>query len=236
MNRAFVTSEGRRVPGVTADEMRAIDRIAVDELGLGMLQMMENAGRNLAAEVIERYSPGSVTVLAGAGGNGGGGLCAARHLRNHSVDVTVILDRPSEALEGAPARQLRIIEGMAVNHEVGGPIETPDVLIDALIGYGLSGPVEGTARQLLDDLASTSIPIVSLDIPTGIDATTGERFDGAVRPAVTLTLALPKIGLSSAAGELVLGDIGIPSTVFSRAGIDYPDPFVGRYRVPIETV
>lgn len=234
MNTAFATADGRRIPGVTADEMRAVDRTAVDEVGLGLLQMMENAGRNLAAEVIERFSLSSVTVLAGAGGNGGGGLCAARHLRNHGVDVTVVLDRPFEALEGAPAKQFRILDEMDIHHQVGGPIGTPDLLVDSLIGYGLSSPVEGMARKLLDDLAAISPTTVSLDVPSGIDATTGDRFEGAVGPDVTLTLALPKTGLSSAAGRLVLADIGIPKTVFSRAGIDYPGPFGGGYRVPIE--
>ena len=79
----FWTEDGRPVPAVTAEQMREVDRIAVEDFGLGILQMMENAGRNLAQNAIDMLgaTKGEVTVLAGAGGNGGGGLCCARHLR-----------------------------------------------------------------------------------------------------------------------------------------------------------
>jgi len=96
----FRTESGRQVAAVTAAEMRDVDRTAVEEFGLSLLQMMENAGRNLARHVRDTgHEP--VVVLAGNGGNGGGGLCAARHLANREVDVSVVLDRSPENLEGA---------------------------------------------------------------------------------------------------------------------------------------
>jgi len=110
----FQTEEGIQVPAVTAAEMSEVDRLAVEEFGLGLLQMMENAGRNLAHLAIRRRNSENtaITVLSGGGGNGGGGLCAARHLVDHGWSVKIILDREPGELEGAAARQLNtLLEG-----------------------------------------------------------------------------------------------------------------------------
>ncbi|RLM83512.1 NAD(P)H-hydrate epimerase, partial [Haloarcula sp. Atlit-7R] len=102
MTPTFKTERGRVVSAVTADQMREVDRVAVDTVSLGLLQMMEHAGRNLAevaretvesTEGTETAENGRIVVLAGNGGNGGGGICAARHLANGGIDVTVVLDR-----------------------------------------------------------------------------------------------------------------------------------------------
>lgn len=100
---AFRTAAGIAVPAVTADQMREVDRTALEEFHLGILQMMENAGRNLAEHVFATMNegPGEVAVLAGSSGNGGGGLCCARHLPNRGVAVSVILDRPAASLTAA---------------------------------------------------------------------------------------------------------------------------------------
>jgi NAD(P)H-hydrate epimerase len=111
--RAFRTGTGRQVPAVTAAEMREVDRVAVEEFGVSLQQMMENAGRNLARHVRE-VGAGPVVVLAGNGGNGGGGLCAARHLVNREIEVSVVLDRPPERLDGAPRRQYETLATMDV--------------------------------------------------------------------------------------------------------------------------
>lgn len=111
---AFQTVDGTPIPAVTAGEMREIDRVAVDDVGLTLLQMMENAGRNLAGRVLER-NPERVAVLAGNGGNGGGGLVCGRHLANRDVSVSVVLDRSSDALDGAVSTQYRVLEGMDVS-------------------------------------------------------------------------------------------------------------------------
>lgn len=88
----FLTSHGTEVPAVTADQMRKIDRIAIEETGPNLYKMMENAGRSLARIALQRLDPGSsVVVLASAGGNGGGGICAARQLANRGVDMTLVM-------------------------------------------------------------------------------------------------------------------------------------------------
>lgn len=224
----FRTSDGTIVAAVTAAQMRAVDRVATEDVGLGLLQMMENAGRTLASHVLGACG-GSVVVLAGNGGNGGGGLACARHLANRNGDVAVVLDRRAADLSGAAARQFEILEEMGVETAMGpdgldatGPT---DIYVDALIGYGLSGRVRDPARGLIRAVNREATPVVALDVPSGIDATSGATQGASIRPARTVTLALPKEGLCGVPGELLLADIGIPATVFERLDIDYESPF-----------
>ncbi|WP_204960066.1 NAD(P)H-hydrate epimerase [Salinigranum salinum] len=238
----FTTDDGRAVPAVTTAEMREIDRIAVEEVGPELLQMMENAGRTLASFARE-LADGPVVILAGDGGNGGGGLCAARHLANHTFDVRVALDRPSAALTGAAATQYRTLEGtdatlVETDVDAAGITEA-GVVVDAVIGYGLAGAPRGRATARIDACNAAAAPVLSLDVPSGVDATTGETPGAAVDADHVLTLALPKTGLAGLAGPvdgaLWLADIGIPREVFNRAGIDYVQPFAGRSRVRLRT-
>lgn len=236
---SFRTPSGRGVTAVTADEMREIDRVAVEAMGLQLLQMMENAGRTLAWHVRElRDGDESVIVVAGNGGNGGGGLVCARHLANRAIPVWVILDRRPGELTGVAAEQYRILDEMGVPTAVGAePIDETgggQILVDALIGYGLSGTVRPPARTLIDLINRHPGSTVSLDVPSGIDATTGEVLGASVTPRRTVTLALPKTGLESVPGSLFLADIGIPETVYERLDIEYDRPFGNDYWVEIE--
>ena len=222
---AFQTTDGVGMTAVTAQEMREVDRVAVEEVGLGLLQMMENAGRNLAARV-GRFEPSRVTVFAGNGGNGGGGMACARHLANRGVAVEVVLDRPPEAFYGAAASQHRVLEAMGVPVSVGPIDHAPDgLVVDALVGYGLEGAIRGTARELVETVRAVPGRVVSLDVPAGMEATTGATFGPSVPADLVVTLALPKTGLRKLDGALVLADIGIPTVVFDRAGVPYDPPF-----------
>lgn len=234
----FETVDGRRVPGVTAKEMSEVDRVAVQDVGVELPMMMENAGRTLAIHVrdlIADTSGASVVVLAGGGGNGGGGLCAARHLLNHGVPVDVVLDRPAADLSGATATQWRVLEAMGV--EPAGERDLAGAfVVDALVGYGLRDAPRGPVAALVEATRGATM-VLALDVPTGVDATTGERPGVAVEADHTLTLALPKTGLAEGDhGTLTLADIGLPSVVFERAGIDYDGPFDGAYRVELRIV
>ncbi|MEF8851880.1 MAG: NAD(P)H-hydrate epimerase [Haloarculaceae archaeon] len=228
MNRhGFRTEAGDPVTAVTAAEMRDVDRVAVEEFGLSLLGMMENAGRNLAWHVREMRS-GPVVVLAGNGGNGGGGLCAARHLANRDVPVSVVLDRDPERLDGAARTQSEILAAMDLPVTVG--VETPaewdpETVVDALVGYGLDGALRGSAAGLVDAVTGSRAQVVSLDVPSGMVATTGERPGTAIEPDRVVTLALPKTGLADTRCDLYLADIGIPAGVYHALDIPYSNPF-----------
>lgn len=228
----FRTQSGRIVPALTADQMREVDRIAVEEFGLGILQMMENAGRHLAENVLAVLgsTTDEGTVLAGAGGNGGGSLCCARHLRNRAVEVSVVLDREPSELAGAAGAQLRTLCAAGLTPVppagAGDALRRSAVVVDALIGYGLRGEPRAGTAHLINECNRLAQRVLCLDVASGLDATTREAPGVVVRAARTLALALPKTGLARIPGELYLADIGIPPEVFARAGLRYHSPFV----------
>jgi NAD(P)H-hydrate epimerase len=233
----FRTEDGIVVPAVTAEQMREVDRIAVEEFGLGILQMMENAGRNLAGNVLDMLdgARGEVTVLAGSGGNGGGGICCARHLHNRGFKVRVVLSKETATLTGAARKQLQILQAAELQpvapSQAGDVIRRSQVVVDALVGYSLRGAPRGRVAELIDLCNQHAARVLSLDVPSGLDATTGEAPGPVVRPERTLTLALPKTGLQGVLGELYLADIGIPPEVFQRLGLSFDPPFGERYWV-----
>ncbi len=203
--------------------MIEIDRLMINEAGISLLQMMENAGRALAGFIIDRHRPSKVTVFVGRGGNGGGGLVAARHLANRGVGVELITSSPPGDFADVPAHQLRALS-MTRAELVDVPSPGSDVMIDALIGYSLSGPPRGRTLRLIQAIGGSDRPVVSLDVPSGIDSTTGECPGSAVRATSTLTLALPKTGLSisSHTGSLHLADISVPAALYLRLGVEVP--------------
>ena len=240
----FVGPTNRPVPTVTGAEMSEVDRVAVEEVGLDLRRMMEHAGRGLAEVVLDRRRDAPVTVLAGKGGNGGGGLACARHLANRSVPTHIVLDRNLTGIGGVTGEQLQILESMDVPIEAtdaAGPdidVDAPfdGVVVDALIGYGLSGAPRGAAAELIVAANGAAGPVVSLDIPSGVHATTGERPGAAIEPDVTATLALPKTGLTAVSGDLRLVDLSIPDVVYERVGLTYDSPFGDQFAVPLTLV
>jgi NAD(P)H-hydrate epimerase len=244
-DEAFVTSRGVPVPAVTAGAMRAVDRVAVEEFRLPLLSMMEHAGRDLAkaSQAVVGGQPRDAVVVAGGGGNGGGGLASARHLENHGTEVTAVLDRPRDELDDAAERQATalngtdatIVDGEDAVHDAVDAVLDVDVVVDALVGYGLSDPLDGTAADLAQVIDQGAKRALSLDVPSGFDATTGDASERAVHPDATLTLALPKTGLTAAPGDVLLGDIGIPAGVYEHAGVPAPaaDVFGAEYVVAL---
>jgi NAD(P)H-hydrate epimerase len=246
---AFWTRDGVAVPAVTARQMREVDRIAVQEFGLGILQMMENAGRNLAENALDMLGGArgrEVTVLAGMGGNGGGGLCCARHLLNRGLRVWVVLNAGAENFKGAAGVQLGILQAAGSRpldvSQAGDAIRSAQLVVDALIGYGLRGAPRGKAAQLIELCNQHAARVLSLDVPSGLDSTTGAAPGQVVRPERTLTLALPKTGLQGIPGDLYLADIGIPPQVYERLKLstgqnfchDVGSLFENRYWFPLE--
>ncbi len=223
------------VPAVTREQMREVDRLMIEEYGIQLTQMMENAGLQLARLV--RYlldssvSDGRVLVLAGRGNNGGGGLVAARRLSAWGSEASVVLTDVPETFDGVPAHQLDILRQMALPLEQwNGELPEHDVIVDALIGYGLSGAPCGVASELIAAANGSTATVVSLDVPSGLDVDMDVEPEAAVRATATLTLALPKVGLLRPearpyVGTLYLGDISVPPDLYMRIGLGRPRPF-----------
>lgn len=236
-NYWYTDDDGGVIPAVDAVEMLEVDRIAIEETGPNLYQMMENAGRNLALEAQamlgSEWHTAKIVVLAGTGGNGGGGLTAGRHLRNHGGNVVAVVT-DVDRLGDVPSRQLDLFRH-AGGQLLDNPPDDVGLIIDAVVGYSLRGAPRGRALELIEWANAATAPVLSLDIPSGIDASTGEAPGAAIVAVRTMTLALPKLGLCSPnAGELVLADIGIPAGVYARLGRpEAGSVFDGRYRVPL---
>ncbi|MDH3540010.1 MAG: NAD(P)H-hydrate epimerase [Acidimicrobiia bacterium] len=240
---SFDTADGIRVPAITAEEMRRVDEAAISGSGPNLYQMMENAGRSLALTVIDVLGAGwrstPIVVLAGTGGNGGGGICAARHLANRRADVSVVVTDVAR-LGAVPAQQLAIYRASGGRVAVAADLDTvgPGLVVDALIGYSLTGAPRGAALALIEWIESQTAPVVSLDVPSGLDATSGVAPGRSVRADITLTLALPKTGLGvPGVGDLWVADLGIPAGVYESAGIEVPGGIFGAgYSVRVKAV
>ena len=208
------------LPAVTAAEMAEVDRLAVDVFGITLLQMMEQAGSHLADR---RRRPvggdlrgSSFLVAVGPGNNGGGGLVAARHLVNRGARVQVVLARPARRLSEAGRHQLATLLEMGVSccmavyditdAEIDEELDQADLVIDAVLGYRGRGAPHDEVAALIDRIVAAGERILSLDLPSGMDADTGmPRRPLASAAAATMTLALPKSGCSATPGRARAG-------------------------------
>lgn len=221
-------------PLLTAAEMRECDRVAIKEFGIPGIVLMENAGRGLAMAVERHF--GSVlgkTVLffCGKGNNGGDGLVAARHLLKSSAQVIILLLGKARQVSGDAKTNLDVIRKIARNNRDLSIIEfasikqlshlrKPDIIVDALLGTGFSGEVKSPYNKVIQWMNDSHVPIVAVDIPSGINADNGEAVGTAVRARLTVTMGLKKIGLvvgrgRECAGKTEVEGIGIPGQIFS---------------------
>jgi NAD(P)H-hydrate epimerase len=224
----------KSLPWLTTEQMIEVDRIMMHDLRIGLAQMMESAGRDLAQLTRVRFLDGDtrgrrVVVLAGPGGNGGGALVAARRLHGWGADVTVVTSSPDDRFQSTPAEQLDRVDRLGIERHPADRIDrlgSFDVVLDGVIGYSLTGDPRGGAATLIAAADQLAPAVVSLDVPSGLDSTTGEPSDPVVRARATLTLALPKIGLRgpparAVVGELYLGDIGVPAAVYAAPTLGF---------------
>ena len=219
---------------LSAADVAALDAAAVAS-GVSVLQLMEIAGWQVARSVwrMLRFASAPVVVVAGRGNNGGDGLVAARHLSawGCTVHAVVIAESPSE-LRDIVATQLTAAENSGVHttfatdaRAVGEALRGATVVVDALLGTGLRG-----APRVHDAAAIVAIDnarVLAVDVPSGIDATTGEAHQPAVRAAATCTLTAMKRGLWTAtgrahAGAITVADIGMPAAAWRAAGLQAP--------------
>lgn len=219
------------VPSITVDQMREVDRIMVEDLGITLPQMMENAGRILAELVMELFSPDKASVLVGRGNNGGGGLVAARYLHNKDVETEVVL--ANSDLPEVPMRRLSTLRALDI--PVRNSMQHDDgVIVDALLGYNQVGPPRGRVSDLVETGNKVLLPVVSLDVPTGFDLETGNYHSISFEEPVTLTLGLPKVHMDGNIKDLWLADIGIPREVYARMGLIVPLLFAETDHIKLE--
>jgi NAD(P)H-hydrate epimerase len=215
---------------VTRAEVRELDRRAIEEYGIPGVVLMENAGRAVAEEAVKMLPTRDtkrVAILCGKGNNGGDGFVAARHLHNRGVEVRVYLLCKVEEVASSPDAytHLKIVQKMGLpikevptegkTEEVLSGLKGFDLLIDALLGTGLTGEVREPYKILIQGLNASGVPILSVDIPSGLDCDGGHVLGAAVRATRTVTFILPKVGFFKGqgpahVGELVVADIGIP--------------------------
>lgn len=224
---------------LTAEQMQAVDRRTIDEIGIPGTVLMENAGRGVAEEILRRFatvdSPRAL-VLAGKGNNGGDGYVVARHLLNRGWRVATLVLAERGAVRGDAEVNLAALEKcggeVACVSDDAALVKWLDagdeftVLVDALFGTGLTKPVGGIYQQAITWLNEQAAPVVAVDIPSGVDASTGRILGLAVKATVTVTFAFAKIGQVSypgagKVGELVTVDIGVPAVVAGQVEADH---------------
>ena len=210
---------------LTAEEMAEADRDAIDGYGIDVLALMENAG--LAVAVLAKKMLGgdvagrSVCCLVGKGNNGGDGLVAARRLSNWGAAVRVILAGERSGLRDVPARQAEVVEKMGIPiQESLADFDGAHLVIDALLGYGSKGNPREPVAGLIKKANASGLPLLAVDIPSGLDATTGEAGDPCIAATATVTFGFPKAGFlkpesRGLIGELYLADISMPSEIYS---------------------
>lgn len=219
---------------LTAAQMREADRATIEDLGIPSLVLMENAGRQVVAAIEASFPDMSmrrVAVLAGRGNNGGDGFVIARTLFERVIDVPVFLIGRLAEVRGDARHNLEVLGRLGLNVvEIGdeqdwelhsSDISACDLIVDAMFGTGLREPLGGMYPTIVGDLATCGIPIVSVDLPSGLSADTHRLEGDAVRAAVTVALGAPKIchvlpPAQRMCGDLVIADIGIPEMVIER--------------------
>jgi NAD(P)H-hydrate epimerase len=231
--------------------MIEVDRLMIDSYGISLLQMMENAGRNLALlakqMLNDKILNQKVCVIVGNGNNGGGGLAAARHLSNWGAEVTVLVATPSVSFKPVTAQQLETVRHLPISVVfAGNQAEYIDwcscqLVIDAIFGYGLNRSPEGMTSEIIQTINSLDCPVLSLDAPSGLDTTNGYISESVIKADVTLTLALPKTGLLEEdarpyVGSLYVGDISVPPLLYCQLGIEVEPLFADNPIVQFRSV
>ena len=222
---------------LTRNQVRRVDQLAIQQLGIPSLVLMENAGRQAAMAVLELLDiqeRTKVAVVCGSGNNGGDGYVVARHLHNAGSSVSLYPAKDPRQLSGDAMINASIVQNMklpvvAAYHEeelasVEAGLNAADVIVDALLGTGFSGPVRPHTARIIDACNTAGrrqASIVALDVPSGLDCDLGQPGRPTIIADVTVTFVAPKVGFSQPAatshlGKVVVADIGTPPSLIDQ--------------------
>jgi NAD(P)H-hydrate epimerase len=207
------------VKSVSVVEMQELDRKTIEDIGIPSIALMENAGRCVAESVIDMLgglSGKRIAVFCGTGNNGGDGFVAARYLKNHGISVDVYIAGEKSRIKNDPLANLKILEKLGVGiKEISSAKDIEaDLVIDAIFGIGLKGEIKEPVRSIIADLNKRKRPLLSVDVPSGLNADNGEALGEAIKATRTVTMQFPKKGFylnkgPEYTGEVIVADIGI---------------------------
>ncbi len=214
---------------VTAKQMQALDRFAIEKLGIPSLALMETAGKAVADEVIKTKKK-YVCIVCGVGNNGGDGFVAARHLLNAGIFPKVLVVGEALALKADPRVYYNVLKKLKVplrhikktDAALIRTLANCDVIVDALFGVGFARKIKEPFFDVIEAINKSKGTVIAVDVPSGCDATSGEVFGVCVKAKTTVTFGCIKKGLlikygRKFSGKVILADIGIPNKMLSRA-------------------
>ncbi|HVS49675.1 MAG TPA: NAD(P)H-hydrate epimerase [Candidatus Dormibacteraeota bacterium] len=207
------------LPSLTSSQVKEVDALTEERFGIPVDWLMEAAGWQVA-----RFCRAATAVACGVGNNAGDGLAAARHLHRWGRLASVCCVDPT-GLRGASARELEALRRIGVEISTDLRLEGAEIIVDAIIGTGLSRRPEGTFAQWIETINSSHLRVIAVDVPSGLDADTGVAYAPCVRAKKTVTLGLPKPGLRTGdgprvAGEVWVADIGVPLEAYAAVGVE----------------
>ena len=217
---------------VSVQQIQELDRMAIEDYGIPSIVLMENAGRQVALEVIrqlKKIKKPSVCVVCGLGNNAGDGFVAARHLINRGIKTRVFLAGKEKLLKDDAAVNDQILkklkcpirEFQRFDRSMISLIAAANVVVDAVFGVGLNREVRGLSRAVIEAINQKAKCVVSVDVPSGLDGTTGRIYGVCVRAAATVTFSFAKKGFFCRqgpryTGKVVVADVGVPLRVIQR--------------------
>jgi len=213
------------LPYLSSAQVREVDALAQERFGISVDWLMESAGWQVA-----QFCTELTAVVCGAGNNAGDGLAAARHLHRWGRLASVSC-AAAERLRGPAAQELDALRRIGVEVSADLNLVGAGMVADAIFGTGISRAPEGRFAEWIEAINGSGLPVVAVDVPSGLDADSGVAYAPAVRATTTVTLGLPKAGLTRAdgprlAGEIWVADIGVPFEAYAALGIAVsPDLF-----------
>lgn len=217
---------------LSCEEVREVDRIAIEKYSIPGIVLMENAGKNATELLIGLQIQGPVLIVCGKGNNGGDGFVIARHLDNRKIPVSLFLTCQPTDLTGDARINCQIIEKSGIPIQLLGTEEgffqfqsalsEAGCVVDALLGTGISGEVRGIYRDVIEEINRSSCPVFSVDIPSGLDCDSGIPLGTAIKANWTVSFVARKKGYDQSVsipytGEVFVAEIGAPRRAIEEA-------------------